>query len=145
MKKIALLTFFSVFFFATLLYQTATIHAQNITNDTLTIPVTPPITSVARFIRGTVTYKFLGRLNPFQPRVIPAANVTIEATNFFNPSITFSTTTDTNGNYTLLVDPAHYFVKASDTSQTFFVPTVRASNTTHHDQNHVNFQGLIFP
>lgn len=112
----------------------------------ITIPSGSPITSPISFfaITGKVTYKnlklFISALN----RITPGANVTITATNFFDPSQVFSTTTDINGNYILPVPNALYKVTASDNANTFFSPPLHVVKIKNQNKN-ASFQGLIFP
>ena len=107
-------------------------------------PTVSPSPSLETFnVSGNVSYRLLGRFLDFLHSMTPAKNVLITLTDFFNPSVTFTTMTDVSGNFYLTVTPGLYWVKAANPANTFFVPPITVVNPIG---NHpLIFQGLIFP
>lgn len=112
------------------------------TTQAVAAPITSPIT-VFNLV-GHVTFKNLGMFAKPMNRILLAETVFIKVTNFFNPSQTFNTTTDANGDYKIKLPDGFYEVEASDSTHTFFVPPLRVVNIRNATK-HANFQGLIFP
>lgn len=104
-----------------------------------------PLTSPATFfgITGTVTYKNLARFFNFLPKMFPADNVTVKATDLFNSSHNFSGQTDSNGHYELPADAGLYQVEMVSLGG-FFVPPLKIVNVKNSPKT-ADFQGLILP
>lgn len=107
-------------------------------------PLTLPATFFDRTISGKVTYRMLGG---FRRPQVPADGVTVKAKEMFS-SDTFTTETDSNGNYTLPVDAGRYFVEVVEEEEDDdinFTPPIKYANVVNDDKSNVSFQGLVFP
>jgi len=108
----------------------------------VTSPITLPVTNFA--VSGKVVYKQLGRLFSNMQRVVPVQGAIVTIQNFFNKNQSFTTTTDSSGNYGINVPTGHYKVTVSDGKNSIFVPPLRIVNVKKKGAT-ANFQGLLFP
>ncbi len=140
MKKLSAL-FLSLILTLLVFTQVGLVAAQVVP---LTSPITSPISSFS--IKGQVTLKDLSPFISAINRIVPAADILIMVTNFFNPTQSYSATTDGSGNYGVNVPPGLYVVKVATQSGAFFVPPLKVVNI-HNSSTTVqaNFQGLLLP
>src|ERR1041385_4806710 len=128
--RLKFITALGLFFIFTLLFATQIALANHETNHLTTGPVTGPVTGPATLfkITGKVTYHFLGMLQHGMERFMPASGVHVKAVDIFNHH-TVTTTTDAEGNYTLMPGQKGFYkvtVWGGDTN--FYVPPVRFVN-----------------
>src|SRR5437870_5727350 len=122
-------------------------HMPPPTTSPVTGPVTGPITSpVSLFkISGHVKDHILWLWRRGAARFFPAVGVHVKAVDIFNHH-TVTTTTDADGNYTLMPGKAGFYqVTVWGGDAKFYVPPVQFVNDKKpHGKNHVDFEGTIF-
>jgi hypothetical protein len=133
---LSLLIVFSVLF-GTQIAATASAETKNGN------PLTSPISFFQ--INGNISnrfFKFFSGSNSTHP----AANVVVNAENILTHDV-YSTTTDGNGNYTIVTEEKGlFFVKPQGGIASFYVPPVKPVNVKNPGSiNNINFQGYVLP
>lgn len=110
-------------------------------------PITSSITNPITFfnLTGTITYKRLGFFfRNVTNRILPADNVKVTVTGFFDKSQRFQTTTDANGNYSINLPTGLYTIKTNGGRTNFFSPPLRVMRVKTNATSTANFQGFLF-
>ena len=104
-----------------------------------------PLSAPLTFFRmtGSITYKSLTFFRHGAQRLAPATDVTVTAENIFTHDI-YTTTTDSDGHYTLDVEEKGLFlVRPSSDTTSAWVPPLQTVRALHSQTKHgIDFQGL---
>lgn len=105
--------------------------------------ISGPITSF-HTLGGKITYRFIQRgvVTTGIINIVPAANVTVNATNK-TTNETYSTQTDSDGTYSFNLSEGTYQINSSDNQNTKFSPS-NPTKVLNKDRLNTNFQGTIF-
>lgn len=106
-------------------------------------PMTSPLTFFT--INGNVTYQFFRFFRHGKP-FEPASGVSVKAENI-STHTQYETTTDANGNYSIITEEAGVFlVSPSGGNTSVYVPPVITVSAQHNgSKNNVDFKGYILP